>query len=113
MPNDSKPVYLKLRDTIAAAILDGNFAEGAMLPSVRVFAAQQGANPLTVAKAYQLFQDSGLVEVKRGVGLFVARGAVAQLRKTEREHFLKNIWPEVKAQMLRAGVDPAELLETA
>ena len=45
-----------------------------MLPSVRAFAAQQGANPLTVAKAYQLFQDTGLVEVKRGVGLFVAPG---------------------------------------
>jgi GntR family transcriptional regulator len=99
MKNDSKPVYLKLRDTIAAAILDGDFAEGQMLPSVRAFAAQQGANPL--------------VEVKRGVGLFVAHGAVAKLRSTEREHFLKNIWPDVKAQMLRAGISPAELLEIA
>lgn len=113
MKNDSKPVYLKLRDTIAAAILDGAFAEGSMLPSVRAFAAQQGANPLTVAKAYQLFQDSGLVEVKRGIGLFVASGAVTRLRKTERDHFLKNIWPDVRAQMDRAGIDPAELLETA
>jgi GntR family transcriptional regulator len=113
MKNDSKPVYLKLRDTIAAAILDGEFVEGQMLPSVRAFAAQQGANPLTVAKAYQLFQDTGLVEVKRGVGLFVALGAVAKLRSTEHDHFIKNVWPVVKAQMLRAGVDPAELLEKA
>jgi GntR family transcriptional regulator len=113
MKNDSKPVYLKLRDTIAAAILDGIFAEGQMLPSVRAFAAQQGANPLTVAKAYQLFQDSGLVDVKRGVGLFVASGAVAKLRTAERDHFLTAIWPDVKAQMHRAGIDPVELLETA
>ncbi len=111
MKNDSKPVYLKLRDTIAAAILDGEFVEGQMLPSVRAFAAQQGANPLTVAKAYQLFQDSGLVEVKRGVGLFVALGAEAKLRSTERAHFLQNVWPEVKAQMVRAGIAPADLLE--
>jgi GntR family transcriptional regulator len=111
MKNESRPVYLKLRDTIAAAILDGDFAEGQMLPSVRAFAAQQGANPLTVAKAYQLFQDSGLVEVKRGVGLFVANGAVDKLRGTERDHFLQNIWPDVKAQMLRAGISPVELLE--
>lgn len=111
MKNDSKPVYLKLRDIIAAAILDGEFGEGRMLPSVRAFAAQQGANPLTVAKAYQLFQDSGLVEVKRGVGLFVAHGAIAKLRSAERDHFLKNIWPDVKAQMQRAGIKPAELLE--
>lgn len=111
MKNDSKPVYLKLRDIIAAAILDGEFVEGQMLPSVRAFAAQQGANPLTVAKAYQLFQDSGLVEVKRGVGLFVAHGAEARLRSTERDHFLKNVWPDVRAQMKRAGIIPADLLE--
>ena len=79
MKNDAKPVYLKLRDVIAAAILDGDYKEGDMLPSVRAFAADQGANPLTVAKAYQLFQDSGLVDVKRGVGLFVASGAAVLL----------------------------------
>jgi GntR family transcriptional regulator len=113
MKADSKPVYLKLRDEIAAAILDGRFSEGDMLPSVRAFAANQGANPLTVAKAYQLFQDSGLVEVKRGVGLFVARGAVGRLRSAERDHFLQNVWPEVRDQMRRAGITLAELGETA
>jgi GntR family transcriptional regulator len=110
MKNESKPVYLKLRDTISAAILDGRFREGEMLPSVRAFAAQQGANPLTVAKAYQLFQDSGLVDVKRGVGLFVAHGARDKLRSEEKTHFLSTVWPEIKAQMERVGVDPAELL---
>ena len=110
MKNDAKPVYLKLRDVIAAANLDGDYKEGDMLPSVRAFAADQGANPLTVAKAYQLFQDSGLVDVKRGVGLFVASGAVAKLRSFERDHFVKNVWPDVQAQMQRAGIDPAELL---
>lgn len=113
MKSESKPVYLKLRDEIAAAILDGRFAEGDMLPSVRAFAAQQGANPLTVAKAYQLFQDGGLVEVKRGVGLFVAGGAIARLRSAERDHFMRNVWPEVRDQMRRAGIDPSELLADA
>lgn len=110
MKNDVKPVYLKLRDVIAAAILDGAYKEGDMLPSVRAFAADQGANPLTVAKAYQLFQDSGLVDVKRGVGLFVATDAISKLRSFERDNFMHNIWPDVKAQMQRAGIDPAELL---
>ena len=49
MSSASRPVYLKLRDQIAAAIIDGTYPEGAMLPSVRAFAAEQGANPLTVA----------------------------------------------------------------
>ena len=75
MKNQSKPVYLKLRDMIAAAIIDGRYAEGDMLPSVRALAAEQGANPLTVAKAYQQFQNDGLVEVQRGVGMYVVPGA--------------------------------------
>jgi GntR family transcriptional regulator len=112
MKNESKPVYLKLRDIIAAAILDGGYKEGEMLPSVRAFAAQQGANPLTVAKAYQLFQDSGLICVKRGVGLFVSKGAVNKLRGQERENFFRNIWPDVQAQMKRAGVNLRDLQDT-
>lgn len=107
----ARPVYLKLRDLIAAAILDGRFAEGQMLPSVRAFAAEQGANPLTVAKAYQLFQDQGLIEVQRGVGMYVARGATARLRAQERELFLAESWPAIRDQMRRLDIDPAELLE--
>ena len=68
---DNRPVYLRLRDEIAAAIIDGRYGEGDMLPSVRAFAAEQGANPLTVAKAYQQFQTDGLIRVQRGVGMFV------------------------------------------
>ncbi len=75
MTQQSRPVYLRLRDLIAAAIIEGRYAEGEMLPSVRAFAAEQGANPLTVAKAYQQFQTDGLVEVQRGVGMYVVPGA--------------------------------------
>ena len=74
-----KPVYVRLRETIADAILAGQFTDGDPLPSVRAFAAEQQANPLTVAKAYQGFQDEGLIVVKRGVGMFVAPGARARL----------------------------------
>lgn len=109
MADDSKPVYLRLREIISASILDGQFRDGDMLPSVRAFAAQQGANPLTVAKAYQSFQDDGFITVKRGVGMFVAEGATRRLRDMERNHFLKNIWPPVAAQMKRVGIRLTDL----
>ncbi|CCW20067.1 Transcriptional regulator, GntR family [Sphingobium indicum BiD32] len=109
MADDSKPVYLRLREIIAASILDGEFGDGDMLPSVRAFAARQGANPLTVAKAYQSFQDDGLVVVKRGVGMFVADGATRRLRVAEREHFLETVWPPVAAQIRRLGLHIDEL----
>lgn len=113
MSNQSKPVYLKLRDMIAAAIIDGRYCEGEMLPSVRALAAEQGANPLTVAKAYQQFQNDGLVEVQRGVGMYVAKGAASILRQREREAFLKQEWPEIRERMERLGISPTELLAEA
>ncbi|MFM2372943.1 MAG: hypothetical protein RIS85_2665 [Pseudomonadota bacterium] len=113
MTSQTRPVYLRLRDEICAGILDGRYAEGAMLPSVRAFAGEQGANPLTVAKAYQQFQDEGLVTVQRGIGMFVAPGAVASLRKREREFFLREEWPALAARMRLLGLTLADLTETA
>ena len=111
MLDQSKPVYQRLRDVIAIAILDGSFGDGDMLPSVRSLAAEQGVNPLTVAKAYQSFQDEGLVTVKRGVGMFVSAGATERLRDLMRDDFLTNIWPPVARQMRRIGLNPEELLK--
>jgi GntR family transcriptional regulator len=106
-----KPVYVRLRETIANAILTGRYKDGDPLPSVRALAADEQANPLTVAKAYQGFQDEGLVVVKRGVGLFVAPGARARLTDSERGRFLNEEWPAIRDRMERLGIDPAELLD--
>ena len=111
--SDNRPVYLRLRDEIAAAIIEGRYAEGDMLPSVRAFAADQGANPLTVAKAYQGFQDEGLIVVKRGVGMFVAPQAAERLRTTERKDFLENRWPGIVSHIRRIGLDVDDLVERA
>ncbi len=106
-----KPVYVRLREIIADAILAGRYKDGDPLPSVRAFAAEESANPLTVAKAYQGFQDEGLVTVKRGVGLFVATGARARLRDSERSRFLDEEWPAIRDRMNRLGIDPHGLIE--
>lgn len=111
MSKAEKPVYLKLREKIAGAILDGRYGDGDPLPSVRAFAADEGANPLTVAKAYQTFQDDGIVVVRRGVGMFVANGASEKLRTRERETFLNKEWPKIARHIDRLGLDAAELLD--
>jgi GntR family transcriptional regulator len=106
-----KPVYVRLRETIADAILAGQYADGDALPSVRALASEEQANPLTVAKAYQGFQDEGLIVVKRGVGMFVAQGARARLRDTERSRFLQEEWPAIQKRMSRLGIKAADLME--
>lgn len=113
LSNDDSPVYLKLRAEIAAGILRGDYRAGDQLPSVRAFAAEHGANPLTVAKAYQSFQDDGYVEVRRGVGMFVLPGAAEKLRVVERGRFVKTVWPRIRQQIDLLGLDAAELLDGA
>jgi GntR family transcriptional regulator len=110
---EERPVYLRLRDRIGAMILDGTVSDGDPLPSVRSLAAECGANPLTVAKAYQTFQEEGLVVVRRGVGMFVAAGAAERLRATERREFLEVRWPDICAHMRRLGLQPEDLVERA
>lgn len=111
MPKPDQPVYLRLRDQIAAAILDGTYGDGDPLPSVRALAAEEGANPLTVAKAYQTFQDDGLIVVRRGVGMFVANGATQRLLVSERETFLNDEWPRIARHIERLGIDARELVD--
>jgi GntR family transcriptional regulator len=110
LSNDDSPVYIRLRGTIAAGILRGDYRAGDQLPSVRAFAAEHGANPLTVAKAYQSFQDDGYVEVRRGVGMFVLPGAAEALRVAERETFVTVQWPRIRSHIDLLGLDAHDLL---
>ncbi len=113
MISDDRPVYIRLRDGIAALILEGSVRDGDPLPSVRSLAAEHGANPLTVAKAYQTFQEEGLVVVKRGVGMFVAQGASARLRASARKEFLEQRWPAIAAHIRRLDLKVEDLVDSA
>ncbi len=110
--NEDLPIYRQLRDRVVAMILEGVLGDGDALPSVRNVAAEYRLNPLTVLTGYQELVDEGLVEKKRGRGMFVTDGARLQLLKDERERFLEKEWPEVVASIERLGLDPAELLES-
>lgn len=108
--NDNQPIYRQLRDRVVAMILDGVLKEGDPLPSVRNVAAEYRVNPLTVLKGYQELVDEGLVETRRGRGMFINAGARAQLLQGERQKFLADEWPRIKANIQRLGLDAEELL---
>ena len=108
--NDSQPIYRQLRDRVVAMILDGVLKEGDPLPSVRNVAAEYRVNPLTVLKGYQELVDEGLVESKRGLGMFINAGARNLLLQGERQKFLGEEWPRVYASIQRLGLSAEELL---
>jgi GntR family transcriptional regulator len=111
--NDSQPIYRQLRDRVVEMILEGVLGDGDALPSVRNVAAEYRLNPLTVLKGYQELVDEGLVEKRRGRGMFVREGARKNLLAGEREQFLEEQWPTVVATIRRLGLELDALVASA
>ncbi|HOP21380.1 MAG TPA: GntR family transcriptional regulator [Gammaproteobacteria bacterium] len=110
--NDKEPIYLQLRDQIRNMILIGDLKENEALPSVRQVAADYQLNPITVSKAWQHLVDEGLVEKKRGLGMFVIENAREQLMKSDQEHFLKVEWPQIELRIKNLGININTLISS-
>jgi GntR family transcriptional regulator len=107
--DDRQPIYLQLADRLAGGLLDGQPPEGEPMPSVRALAAQFLLNPITVGRALQSLNDDGLLEPRRGLGLYVRPGARQHLRELERRRFLDTEWPQLKQRLRRLGLGPDQL----
>ena len=110
---DNEHIYLQLKDLVLQQIMLGTLLEGEPVPSVRQVASQERINPLTVSRAYQMLVDEGLLEKRRGVGMFVCEGARKQALKQWRARCLEEEWPEVVERIALLGLTPDELLTTA
>jgi GntR family transcriptional regulator len=107
--DDKLPIYQQLANLMAARLIDGQPAEGEPMPSVRALASQHLLNPLTVNRALQALSEAGLLEVRRGLGLFVTPGARERLRAAERERFFSDEWPRLRDRLRRLGIDAGQL----
>lgn len=108
---DDQPIYRQLHDKILGLILSGALKEGEALPSVRQVASDYQINHLTVGKAYQELVDAGLVEKRRGLGMFVLAGAQQQVATSEREKFISQELPNLIAKARQLGIREAELIK--
>src|SRR5436853_195902 len=108
--HDGQPIYRQLRDRVVSMILDDVLKESEPLPSVRTVAAEYRINPLTVLKAYQELADEGLVETRRGLGMFIKTGARDVLLNGEREKFLTHEWPRIQKRIERLRLNADDLL---
>ncbi|HSX49502.1 MAG TPA: GntR family transcriptional regulator [Cellvibrio sp.] len=108
--NDDQPIYRQLREKIVALILSGAFKEGEALPSVRQVASDYQINHITVSKAYQELVDMGLVEARRGMGMYVLADARQKLHSLEKEKFISTEVPALLARMHQLGVTKKELI---
>lgn len=110
---NDQPIYLQLKEQILTMIMDGILEEGNALPSVRKVAVDYQINPITASKAYAELVDDGLVEKRRGLGMFILKGAKNNLLNTEQKKFLEHDWPEIIKRISRLGLDVKKLIETS
>lgn len=103
------PIYQQLADRLAARLLDGELGEGQALPSVRALSSQYLLNPLTVSRALQALDEDGLLETRRGLGVFVRPGARDRLRQAARARFLTREWPALRERLQRLGITDNDL----
>ena len=109
--NDKQPIYKQLRGLVVERIMDGSFAEGEAVPSVRQVASDYQINHLTVAKAYQELVDTGLLEKRRGLGMFVKLGARVSLTNNEHQKFIDEEVPAFVDRVQALGMKMTEVVK--
>jgi GntR family transcriptional regulator len=93
------PIYRQLVEQVRQQAMTGALDGGEQVPSVRDLAAQLNINPMTISKAYALLENAGILERRRGVGLFVAPVTGAR-----REHLAAELVGELLERAAVAAV---------
>ena len=109
--DEGTPLFTQVAERLAAEIADGGLAEGARVPSTNELAAFYRINPATAAKGINLLADDGLLEKRRGIGMFVAAGARQRLLGQRREHFVARYLRPMLIEASRLGIGTGELIE--
>lgn len=108
--HDQLPIYKQLVEKLKQAILAHRYPEETVLPSVRNVSAELSINHITVSKAYHELLDEGLIEKRRGLGMFVKTGAINALLNTEKTKFLTEDLPKIIQKMHQLNIDQAEVI---
>ncbi len=109
--DEGAPLFAQVADRLAEEIADGGLAEGERVPSMNELAAYYRINPATAAKGISVLTDEGLLEKRRGVGMFVAAGARQQLLAERRRWFAERYVEPIVAEAGRLGIGTGELVE--
>src|SRR5580698_8970966 len=108
--DDGTPLFLQIGAQLADDIADGTLAEGDRVPSSNEFAAFYRINPATAAKGINVLIDEGLLEKRRGIGMFVAAGARERLLSERRQRFAQQYLEPLLTEATRLGIDADSLV---
>jgi len=107
---EGAPLFVQVAERLADEIADGGLVEGEQVPSTNELAAYYRINPATAAKGINMLTDEGLLEKRRGIGMFVAAGARATLLSERRKRFAERYVEPLVAEAGRLGIDADDLI---
>ena len=110
MLEEGTPIFLQIAEQLSADIVDGTLAEGGRVPSTNEFAAFYRINPATAAKGINMLVDDGILEKRRGIGMFVVAGARDRLIQMRRKEFAEQYVDPLLAEARRLGIETDELI---
>src|SRR5579863_10747247 len=108
--DEGGPLFAQVAERLAGEIADGGLAEGTRVPSANELAAFHRINPATAAKGINVLADDGLLQKRRGIGMFVADGARRRLLARRRAEFTERYLEPLLAEATRLGIDTGELI---
>lgn len=108
--DDEKPVFLQIAEGMEDAILTGVFQEESQIPSTTELSVTYKINPETALKGINLLVDAGIVYKKRGVGMFVAEGAVRKLRQKRKDQFYENFVSRLVEEAKKLEITDMEII---
>jgi GntR family transcriptional regulator len=108
--DEGTPLFVQIAEQLADEIVDGQLAEGTRVPSTNELAAFYRINPATAAKGINMLVDDGVLEKRRGIGMFVAAGAREQLLAARRKMFAEQYVDPMVAEAVRLGIDSDTLV---
>ena len=109
--DDSQPIYLQLADRIRQQIVEGHLAEGEQVMSTTQYAQTLRINPATAAKAFAELTAEGTIFKKRGIGMFVAEGALANLLAARRNSYFQEVLRPALEEGRRIGMEQEAISE--
>ena len=110
MLDEGAPLFFQIAERLSEEIAEGVLSEGERVPSTNELAAYYRINPATAAKGISVLIDEGLLEKRRGIGMFVAAGARTRLLAARRKQFAERYVEPLVAEASRLGIDPDELV---
>lgn len=108
--DDEKPVFLQIAEGMEDAVLTGVFQEESQIPSTTELSVTYKINPATALKGINLLVDAGIVYKKRGVGMFVAEGAVRKLRQKRKDQFYENFVSRLVEEAKKLEITDMEII---